>query len=140
MRHNYYQSYRESEILHADGIQLVCLMYRGAIARVQEARECLRRGDIAGRSKAITKATAIINELAITLDHDQGGEISANLIRLYDYMVRRLNEGNFRQADEPLAEAEQLLVALGEAWESCNKPAGGVLDETARYAPVSCAG
>jgi len=140
MRQNFFQSYRETEILQADPIRLVCLLYRGAIERVEQARACLQCGDIAGRSAAITKATGIINELVLSLDHEQGGELSANLLRLYDYILRRLNEGNFRQTDPPLAEAEQLLRTLVEGWEACNVTVGGVMDQTAHYAPVSCAG
>ena len=137
MRQTPYRNYLESGILEADPLKLVCLVYRGAIQRLAEAREHLRRGDILARGKAVAKAIAIVNHLASSLDHEQGGDISRNLLQLYDYIARRIHEGNFSQTDAPFAEAEQLLGTLLEAWEAC-QPAAEESDEN--YAPVSCAG
>ena len=38
--------------------------------------------------------------------------------RLYAYMMRRLLDANFRQADEPLAEVLNVLLPLAEAWNA----------------------
>jgi flagellar protein FliS len=140
MRQNFYRNYMETEILNADPVKLVCLLYRGAIERVCEARQCLRRGDIAGRARAITKATAILNELMLSLNREKGGEIARSLVELYDYIVRCLNDANFRQADGPLAEAEQLLNTLVGAWEESCQVVGGTAGADVLYAPISCAG
>src|SRR5579884_3309931 len=107
MRQNFYRNYLESEILNADPLKLVCLLYRGALERVSEARQCLRRGDIPGRARAISRATAIVNELMLSVSREQGGPLAANLVELYDYVTRSLHDANFRQVDGPLAEAEQ---------------------------------
>lgn len=142
MRQNYYRNYMESEILSADPAKLVCLLYRGGLEQVRRARQCLRSGDIAGRSRAVSKATAILNELMLSVNRERGGDIARSLIELYDYMVRRLNEANFKQVDEPFAETEQLLSTLGDAWEQCAQASGtgGTAGANAVYAPVSCAG
>lgn len=138
MRQKLYRSYLESEVLGADPLRLVCLLYRGAIQRVGEARDALVRRDIAARGRAVARAVAIVNELIASLDVERGGDISRNLARLYDYIARRLHEGNFTQTDAPFAEAEQLLRTLAEGWESCQPAARE--QEPAEYAPVSCAG
>jgi flagellar protein FliS len=117
MWQNAREAYLESRIGSADPIELVRLLYQGATASVRDARTHLAAGDIAARSEAIAKAHAILTELATSLDHQQGGELSQRLARLYDYMQRRLMEANFRQIDEPLAEALGLLATLAEAWE-----------------------
>ena len=140
MRQNFYRNYMESEVLNADPVKLVCLLYRGAIERVRDARQCLRKQDIPGRAKAISRALAIINELMLSVDRQQGGEIAANLIELYDYVARCLNDANFRQVDGPLAEVEQLLTTLASAWEECVPSTRGAAGADVLYAPVSCAG
>jgi len=140
MRQNFYRTYVQAEILNADPIKLVCLLYRGALERVAEARQCQKRGDIAGRSRAVSRATAIINELMLSVDRQQGAEIAGNLIELYDYIVRCLNEGNFRQTDEPFQEAENLLGTLASAWEECVGGTSGTAGADALYAPVCYAG
>ena len=85
--------------------------------RSGEPARYLAAGDIRARSSAITRATELVVELLTTLDYQNGGEISANLGRLYDYILTRLNEANSKQIDAPLAEAERLLQTLLEAWE-----------------------
>ena len=112
-------TYVENEILAADPIRLVQLLYRGAITAVGKARVHLRERDIQQRSRQITKATDIINELTLSVDRNQGGELAGNLVELYDYMQHRLQDANFRQVEPPLAEVENLLTTLLEAWDRC---------------------
>ena len=113
------QTYLENEILQADPLELVRILYRAALEAVGKARIHLRSNEIKERSRQITKAGAIINELALSVDRERGGEIARNLVELYDYMQRCLQEANFQQSDAPLAELEKLLGTLLEAWENC---------------------
>jgi flagellar protein FliS len=135
-----YNSYLESEILSADPIRLVELLYRGAIEAVQRTRERLRDNDIAGRAAASSKVSAIIDELNCSLDRERGGEIGEQLGRLYDYMQSRLIDGNVRQADEPFAEVERLLTTIYEGWKECVDASAPALDyvDAGSYAPLSC--
>ncbi len=55
--------YLENEVLSADPIGLVQLLYAGAIDAIRKARVFLREGDVHGRSATITKAMQIILEL-----------------------------------------------------------------------------
>lgn len=112
-----HEAYIESRVLSADPMELVRVLYQGGIEAVREARRCLAAGKIAERSRAITKASAIVLELAGALDHQHGGAISQRLAALYQYMLDRLLEANFQQSDAPLAEVVGLLTTLSEAWE-----------------------
>lgn len=118
MTTNRYQTYMEDEILTADPIQLIQLLYRGALDSITAARRHLKLGDIGARSRAISKAMAIITELALSLDHKKGGDVSKNLAELYAYTEQLLIEANARQSDPPLEEAERLLSTLLEGWQS----------------------
>jgi flagellar secretion chaperone FliS len=109
--------YLESRIMAAEPLELIRMLYHGAIGSASEARRHLAAGRIADRSAAISKTCEIIAELASSLDHEQGGEISERLAQLYDYMQYRLVEANIKQADEPLAEVMALLGTLVEAWD-----------------------
>ncbi len=111
-----YDNYLETEILNADPVKLVRMLYRAATEAVTAARRHLRAGAIRERSREISKASAILNELAQSLDHKQGGDISRNLAELYAYMQQRLIEANRQQTDPPLAEVESLLSTLLAAW------------------------
>lgn len=116
-------TYLESRVLSADSVELVQILYQAALESVEKARRHLSQGDIAARSKQITKAVAILTELAVSLDHSTGGDLSRTLLELYDYMQRRLLEANVRQSEGPLAEVAVLLATLLEGWLHCKSPA-----------------
>ena len=111
-------AYLESRVLSADPIELIRLLYQTALDSVQTARRNLAAGNIAERSRAVCRAIAAVGELDAALDHAAGGAISRNLAALYQYIRQRLTEGNMRQKDAPLAEAQSLLATLAEAWNN----------------------
>lgn len=109
--------YLENVILEMDGCRLVQIVYQAALEAIGRAREHLRNGAIQARSQEIGRASGLLNELALSLDHTVGGELSRNLVELYDYIQHLLQEGNFKQVEPPLAEAQELLHTLFEAWQ-----------------------
>jgi flagellar protein FliS len=111
------QAYLETRVLSADPLELICLLYQHAIEAVRDARVHLASGEIALRSRAISKAIGILDELNASLNHAAGGAISSNLEQLYSYMTVRLTEANMRKQEAPLAEVESLLSTLAEAWK-----------------------
>jgi flagellar protein FliS len=110
-------AYLETRVLSADPIELIRLLYHAASGAVRDARRHLEEGEIAARSRSISKACGVLTELLSVLDCERGGEIASRLAELYDYMHRKLIEANMRQADAPLAEVLGLLATLTEAWE-----------------------
>jgi flagellar secretion chaperone FliS len=117
---NIYEAYRESQIVTADPIRLTELLYRGAMDATRQARGCLRAGEIEARGRAISKASAILIELAASLDRDSGGEVARNLAELYVYMLGRLSTAHIEQREEPLLEVEKLIGTLLEGWTTLN--------------------
>jgi flagellar protein FliS len=140
MPNSAYEKYRETEILAADPLKLVELLYRAAIQSITDAREHLRSGEIRERSNAISKAAAILSELMQSLDHDRGGEITRNLAELYDYMQRQLLKANMEQIESPLTEVNQLLNTLLEAWQACSAATVIVQKKPSetQHAPIAC--
>ena len=117
-----YQEHQDEDVLAATPLNFVVLLYRGALDAIGSARRYLRLGDIRARSRAITKAMLIVTELSLSLNHNEGGELSRNLAELYAYIETLLIKANFEQCDPPLAEAEGLLGTLAEAWKTCPQP------------------
>ena len=133
-------AYLENRVLSADPIELVHMLYEHAIHQVQDARHSLVLGNIAARSKAISRTVAILVELESSLDHERGGALSRNLAGLYEYMRLRLTTANVKQEDGPLAEVEKLLKTMDEGW-SAIRPAvrgqqNGRASEAADEAPA----
>lgn len=110
-----YQNYQRIDVSTAEPIKIVILLYEGAIKNLNIATRVLPT-DADEASVKINKTLAIINYLRNALDHEQGGEISANLERLYDYMRDRLAEANIRKETDKLGEVIGLLQILLEGW------------------------
>ncbi|CAB3946876.1 Flagellar secretion chaperone FliS [Achromobacter insolitus] len=118
----------ETQILGASPERLISLLYMGARAAIGQARIHLQEGRPTERGAAISKAIKIVDEgLKTGLNMEAGGEIAANLARLYDYIVRTLLMANLKADPEALETADRLLADLAEAWQtSIDRPAGGV--------------
>jgi flagellar protein FliS len=146
MRNNGYQNYFEDEVLEANPLKLVELLYRGALDSIAAAKRYLRSGDIRSRSRAISKAMAIVTELALSLNHKDGGEVSRNLAELYGYIEKVLIQANIEQCEPPLTEAERLLSTLLEGWSRCAQGQAACAPQAREpkaassiHEPISCA-
>jgi flagellar protein FliS len=135
MAYSNYGKYLETEVFSADPIQLVCMLYRGAIEATAAARRHLKAGEIRERSRQIMRTHAIVSELLRSLD-PQYPEISKPLSDLYVYMQHQLLDANAKQMDAPLAEVEQLLSTLHEGWKAAKPVQAAAVAEA--YQPVSC--
>lgn len=109
----------EVEVYSASPLELTRLLYRGALDAIDTARSCLARGDIEGRGQAISRGSAIVLELASSLNMEAGGEVAASLAQIYEYVNRLLLTAHLEQRSEPLEEAHKLLRTLLEGWEEC---------------------
>jgi flagellar protein FliS len=123
-----YQAYVEGSVFSGNPLSNVIALYEGAIDSVRMARQCFETGDILGRGRSINKAITILTELIATLDHEKGGEISANLLRLYAYIQNRIQAAHCQKTEKPLFEAEKLLETMLEGW----RQAAEKLDAEAR--------
>jgi flagellar secretion chaperone FliS len=113
--------YFEAEVLNADPLKLVTLLFRGAREAIAAAMVALDQGNIPERSKQILKAWEIVHELHGSLDHAKGGELSQRLAELYAWTGQRLLDANAEQSRKPLEEAEAVLKTLAEAWQELQK-------------------
>jgi len=96
----------------------ISLLLGGALDKIAIATGATKRGDVANKGKALTRAIDIIDSLRAMLDHERGGEISTNLEALYTYMVLRLVEAN-RQSDiRIMAEVSGLIGEIKSGWDS----------------------
>ncbi len=148
MANDAYRKYLEGEVLAADPVKLIRLLYDGAIDAVAQARLCLISGDIRGRGVAVNRAMAILSELLQSLDYSADGDLSGRLAAIYDFAQRRLLEGNFSRTDQPFEDAQRVLATLLEGWERCepetlysrNQAEEGMAGADLAYEPVSYAG
>ncbi|MBI1791225.1 MAG: flagellar export chaperone FliS [Acidobacteria bacterium] len=123
--------YLENQVAGATPLELVEILYHGALDAVRNARRHLQQGDAQGRSREITRAQLILGELAASVDRAKGGSLATDLLRLYAYMQARLAEAHVERRDPPLAEVAGLLATLADGWRQCaaSLPAPAVLPD-----------
>ena len=108
----------QTGVVDADPHRLIQLLLDGALDRIAQAKGALASGDIANMGEALGKAVGIISGLQSCLDRERGGDIAANLDRLYDYMTRRLLLANLQNDGPALREVAGLVGELKQAWDA----------------------
>ena len=112
-----YATYRTQAAATASPAQLVLMLYDGALGQIARAQQALADSRLDEAHDALTRSQGIVNHLTATLDHEQGGEIAANLGSLYGFCAERLIDANLAKRDEGLGEVASVLRGLRDAWE-----------------------
>lgn len=112
----YTNQYLESQVNSASPEQLLLMFYDGAIRFNAMAVQSITNEDIEKRNYYINKTTAIISELAATLDHNVGAVIADDLDALYNYMLKELMSANVNNDPEPLMRVDTMLRELRQTW------------------------
>ena len=120
MNQEAYSSYHsvnlDAQTARASPIELVLVLTDGLLEELARAR-----GHVVGKryelkALSLNKCTEIINGLSSSLDYDQGGEVVANLGRLYDYCVARLYRAGVDMDPAILDEVVGLLTTIKQGW------------------------
>ncbi len=112
----YSNHYKNNQILTASPDQILVMLFDGAIRFVRQARFAIDEKRLADKSNAIARAIAIVTEFSNTLNHDVGGDIAADLSRLYDFVIRELSAVNAHNEIKRLDPVEKILLDLREGF------------------------
>ena len=110
------QQYVTTQVGTADRLQLVIMLYDGAISFLGQARERMAAQDASGKGVFIGRALDIIAELNASLNFQAGQELSTNLFHLYNFMTSHLTKANLNWDLQALQEVMVMLQQLREAW------------------------
>ncbi len=110
------QAYHQTHVQSQSPLELVVLLYDGALRYMQMASDAIRRDDLVAKREGMSRSVAFISELQNTLNLDEGGQIAQSLDALYAYIAGRLIDANVRRDPAPVDEAIRLLKPLRDAW------------------------
>lgn len=117
-------AYQEVNVAARSPLELVVLLYDGALSAIVGAQQAVEAGDLVAKRKAMSKAFAIIGHLQSTLNMDDGKEVAEQLDRLYVFVTDKLIEFNTQGRAEALSEAHSVLTTLREAWSAIAQQGG----------------
>ena len=110
------QAYRANSVMTASPGQLVVMLYDGAVRFLKQAEIALGEGAAVHAGDRIAKAEAVLDELLVTLDLEQGGEIAQRLQGIYVFCKRLLIEARVERDTGRIVQTARLLGELREAW------------------------
>jgi flagellar protein FliS len=110
------QAYLQTQVQSRTPVELVVMLYDGALKFLGQARDAMATGDLVAKRHALSRGLAIVQELQNMLNMEAGGEIAARLDGLYTYVLGRCYEANAQRDASGLEEAIKLLTPLRDAW------------------------
>jgi flagellar protein FliS len=103
-------------------LELVVMLYDGALQSLSAAKAAIARNDIAGRADAVSRALAILTELQGTLDMKEGGKIAEDLDRLYAYAIARLIDVTLKNDPGAVDDVLKVMNPLRDGWSQIAQP------------------
>jgi flagellar protein FliS len=111
------EAYRRVNVQSRSPLELVVMLYDGALSSLRDAGAAAARSDAVGQSASVSKALTIINSLQDSLNLEEGGAVAAELDRLYTYASERLLDVTTKHDVSGLNEVHKLLAPLRDAWQ-----------------------
>jgi flagellar protein FliS len=108
--------YRRTNVHTRSPLELVVMLYDGALQSLADARAAIARKDIAERANAVSKALAILTELQGTLNMKDGGSLAEELDRLYAYSISRLVDVTTKRDAKAIEDIVRVLTPLRDGW------------------------
>lgn len=108
----------QAQAVDASPHRLIQMLMEGGLTRIAQARGAMERQQTALKGEFVGKAIGIIGGLREGLDQQRGGELSANLDSLYQYMISRLLEANVKNDAVLLDEVAGLLRNVKSGWDA----------------------
>ncbi len=125
------QSYGPDQVMAADPVTLVAMLYDTAVLSLKAAVQAIHKDKIEVRWKNSHRAREIINHLFTTLDLEKGGEIASNLEALYAYMLQRLLDVDVKNDARAAEEVIELLEPLRASWSELARTSADIkVDES----------
>ncbi|WP_434357963.1 flagellar export chaperone FliS [Parasalinivibrio latis] len=112
----YQHSQNHAQAASASPHRLIQMLLEGLLENLSRARGYMERGQIADKGMTVSKCLDILNGLSSVLDEDKGGEVTQDLLRLYDYCGRRLFKANLNNEIEGIDEVHRLISEILEGW------------------------
>lgn len=110
-----YAAYANNKIMTASPGELTLMLYEGAIKFCNIAIVAIEEKEIEKAHKNIIKVENIIEEFQSTLNHKY--PVAKDFDEVYSYLMRRLQEANFKKDKEILEEVLKHLRTMRDTWK-----------------------
>ncbi|QMU99316.1 flagellar export chaperone FliS [Borrelia sp. A-FGy1] len=116
--------YKKTQINTSSPLSILVMLYEKAIQDLEIAKEFYKKEDLESTIKADEKiyhAQDIIIELMSTLNFEDGGDISKNLLSIYSFLNKELERVVLEKNRDSIQEVLKHLKNLHVAWKKILK-------------------
>ncbi len=115
MDSNAINAYQRNAIMTATPAELTLMLYEGAIKFCNIGIIAVEKKEYEKANENFKKAQNIITELRVTLDRKY--KVWEDFERVYDYIYRRLVEGNMKKDTEIIEDALKYIREMRDTWK-----------------------
>ena len=111
------QAYVTTQISTASSVQVVVLLYDGAISSMKLAQEGIVALNFHDKARFLDRALRVVGELSASLNMEEGGVIAKDLQRVYEYIQFEVTQANLKNEPGPLEGPIRCMSAIRESWQ-----------------------
>jgi flagellar protein FliS len=118
-------AYRRQDVLTASPIDLIVMLYDALKKNLVLGRRNIEKKDVMGAHKHLMKAQEIVTALVNNLDMSY--EISTELLEIYGFILRSVEDANIHKNAETLEPIIEIVDSLRDAWRQVSEASKGSL-------------
>lgn len=122
---NAFNTYKSNSVNFASKDQLLLMLVEGATKFSKIGRQAIIDKDINKAHENIVKTQNIFYELMTTLDVAKGGEWAESLMKVYEFITRRLLDANIKKSEAIMNEIIPLIEDVRDTWNEAYKKSKG---------------
>jgi len=111
------QAYVTTQISTASSVQVVVLLYDGAISSMKLAQEGIVALNFHDKARFLDRALRVVGELSASLNMEEGGVIAKDLQRVYEYIQFEVTQANLKNEPSRLEGPIRCMSAIRESWQ-----------------------
>ena len=111
------QAYATTQVSTASSVQVVVLLYDGAISSMKLAQEGMVALNFHDKARFLDRALRVVGELSASLNMDVGGAVAKDLQRVYEYIQFELTQANLKNEPGRLEAPIRCMSVIREAWQ-----------------------
>jgi flagellar protein FliS len=111
------QAYATTQISTASSVQVVVLLYDGAISSMKLAQEGIVSLNFHDKARFLDRALRVVGELSASLNMEDGEVVAKDLRRLYEYIQFELTQANLKNEPGHLEGPIRCMTVIREAWQ-----------------------
>jgi len=113
--------YQDSAVRGATPIELVIVLYDVAIEDMRRALTAMQGSDIEARTKQISHALMVLQQLQGTLDFERGGSAARQFEQFYNLVRAKLLEAQMRGSSDLMQQQIRYMSEVRDCWTAAKR-------------------